>query len=71
MLCTKLELSVQALRENGVEKFRPEGDKFDPNLHEALFELPDPKQEPGTVGAVTKARISFHSLLHTNVSLAH
>lgn len=50
---------MQALRENGVEKFSPEGQKFDPNLHDALFELPDPSKEPGTVGAVTKVRISF------------
>jgi hypothetical protein len=45
---------MQGLRENGVEKSRPLGEKFDPNLHEALFEMPDPSKEPGTIGAVTK-----------------
>ena len=45
---------LQAFRLNGVEPFRPEGEKFDPNQHEALFQLPDPSKEPGTVGVVTK-----------------
>ena len=45
---------VQVFRVNGVEPFRPEGEKFDPNQHEALFQLPDPSKEPGTVGVVTK-----------------
>jgi len=45
---------MQGLRENGVEKSKPLGEKFDPNLHEALFEMPDPSREPGTIGAVTK-----------------
>lgn len=49
--------SGQALKQHGVEKYRPEGDKFDPNLHEALFEMPDPSKQPGTVGAVTKVRM--------------
>ena len=46
--------ALQVLRRNGVEPFRPEGEKFDPNQHEALFQLPDPSKEPGTVGVVTK-----------------
>ena len=49
-------LLLQAFRLNGVEPFRPEGEKFDPNQHEALFQLPDPSKEPGTVGVVTKVR---------------
>lgn len=53
----ELAARSQALRQHGVEKFRPEGAKFDPNLHEALFELPDASKEPGTVGAVTKVRL--------------
>ena len=32
----------------------PLGHSFDPNLHTALFELPDPSKEAGTIGAVTK-----------------
>ena len=48
---------LQAFRLNGVEPFRPEGEKFDPNQHEALFQLPDRSKEPGTVGVVTKVRL--------------
>lgn len=46
---------LQGLRENGVEKLKPMGQEFDPNLHEALFEIPSTGQKAGTVGAVTKA----------------
>lgn len=28
------------------------GDKFDPNVHDALFEYEDPGKEPGCVGQV-------------------
>lgn len=42
------------MKANAVEKIRPLGQKFDPNLHEALFEMPDASKEPGTVGAITK-----------------
>ena len=27
---------------------------MDPNLHEALFDVPNPSQEPGTIAVVTK-----------------
>ncbi len=39
---------------NGVEKYSPLGEKFDPNLHSALFEIPDPSKEPGTIAIVSK-----------------
>src|SRR5262245_2577050 len=32
----------KALEKHGVRKFEPLGEKFDPNLHQAMFELPDP-----------------------------
>jgi len=41
--------------EHGLQKSWPMGEKFDPNLHEALFEVPDPSQEPGTIAHVTAA----------------
>lgn len=47
-------IASQALKQHGVEKFVPLGEQFDPNLHTAFFEMPDPSKEPGTVGAVTK-----------------
>lgn len=45
---------MQALKQNGVEKFSPLGEKFDPNMHSALFQIPDAEKEAGTVVVVTK-----------------
>lgn len=42
-----------------MEKFDSLGEKFDPNMHQALFEMPEPSKEPGTVGAVTKVTSPF------------
>ena len=39
----------KTLNKHGVEELNPAGEKFDPNVHEALFEMPDPSKEPGTV----------------------
>ena len=39
----------KTLNKNGIEELNPVGDKFDPNIHEALFEMPDPSKEAGTV----------------------
>ena len=49
---------MQALMQNGVEKFSPLGEKFDPNMHSALFQLPDAEKEAGTVVVVTKVSLS-------------
>mmetsp|Transcript_8481 Transcript_8481/g.25465 ORF Transcript_8481/g.25465 Transcript_8481/m.25465 type:complete len:287 (+) Transcript_8481:132-992(+) len=43
-----------ALKSNGVSKYDALGEKFDPNLHSALFEIPDTTKPPGTIGVVTK-----------------
>lgn len=37
------------LRKHGIQKLDPMGEHFDPNKHEATFELPQPDKEPGTV----------------------
>ena len=52
----------QAFKQNKVEKFEPaEGDEFDPNLHNALFEVPAPEGQPvGRVAVVTKAGFTLH-----------
>jgi molecular chaperone GrpE len=39
----------------GVKKLEPQGAKFDPNLHEALFEVPDESVAHGTVVQVVEA----------------
>jgi molecular chaperone GrpE len=38
----------------GVKKIEPQGHKFDPNMHEALFEVPDPAQIAGTIVQVVE-----------------
>ena len=40
------------LEKNGVVKINTEGEKFDPNLHEALFNICDPTKETGTIAFV-------------------
>ncbi|KAK3261426.1 hypothetical protein CYMTET_29666 [Cymbomonas tetramitiformis] len=45
---------LQVFKQNQVVRYDPEGDVFDPELHMALFELPDASKEVGTVGAVVK-----------------
>mmetsp|Transcript_530 Transcript_530/g.692 ORF Transcript_530/g.692 Transcript_530/m.692 type:complete len:273 (-) Transcript_530:287-1105(-) len=45
---------TKAFAKNGLTKFGEAGEKFDPNLHEALYEYPDPAKEEGTVGQVMK-----------------
>lgn len=37
------------LKRHGVVKLEPQGKKFDPNMHEALYEVPDPSVPAGTV----------------------
>jgi molecular chaperone GrpE len=43
------------LARHGVKKLEPKGQKFDPNLHEALFEIPDESVPSGTVLQVMEA----------------
>jgi molecular chaperone GrpE len=45
---TEREL-VKALEKNGVRQFTPQGEKFDPNLHQAMFEVPDATVPAGSV----------------------
>lgn len=40
---------LKALEKNGVKKFEPQGEKFDPNLHQAMYEAPDAQEPAGTV----------------------
>jgi molecular chaperone GrpE len=40
------------LKRFNVVQFDPKGEKFDPNLHEAIFTIPDPTKENNTVGEV-------------------
>ena len=42
-------LLLQTLFKYQVKPYDPTGDKFDPNMHEALYQAPVPGKEPGTV----------------------
>ena len=44
-----------ALEKNGVRKFDPAGEKFDPNVHQAMYEVPDPSIPAGTIAQVVQA----------------
>ena len=37
------------LDKTGVKTINPEGEKFDPNFHEAMFEIPSDENEPGII----------------------
>ncbi|KAF7214564.1 grpE protein homolog 1, mitochondrial [Nothobranchius furzeri] len=45
---------------HGLVKLNPEGQKFDPYEHEALFHAPIEGKEPGTVAVVTKVGYKLH-----------
>jgi len=50
---TEREL-LKALEKNGVRQFTPRGEKFDPNVHQAMFEMPDPSVPAGSVVEVVQ-----------------
>lgn len=56
---TKSQL-VKAFNEHGVVEFCQVGDKFDPSLHQALFEIDDNDKEPSTIGQVLKSGFTLH-----------
>lgn len=45
----------KALEKHGIRKIEPRGERFDPNLHQAMFEVPDPSVHAGTVVQVVQA----------------
>ena len=45
----------KTLEKNGVQKIDPQGEKFDPNFHQAMYEMPDPSVPPGTVVQVVQS----------------
>lgn len=45
---TEREL-LKGLEKNGIRQFTPQGEKFDPNLHQAMFEVPDATVPAGSV----------------------
>ena len=51
---TEKEL-LAALERNGVKRMEPKGQKFDPNFHQAIAEVPNTGQPHGTVVDVVQA----------------
>ncbi|MEP9376679.1 nucleotide exchange factor GrpE [Aquabacter sp. CN5-332] len=45
----------KALEKHGIRKLEPKGEKFDPNLHQAMFEVPDESIPAGTVVQVVQS----------------
>jgi molecular chaperone GrpE len=40
---------LKVLNDNGVEVINPEGEKFNPEFHEAMTQIPHPELEPNTI----------------------
>ena len=51
---TERELQ-KVLEKHGVRQFSPVGEKFDPNFHQAMYEIADGSAVPGTVAQVIQA----------------
>jgi molecular chaperone GrpE len=47
-------LFLQVFEKHGLERFNPVGEAFDPNQHQAVYEVDDATQAPGTVAVVLK-----------------
>ena len=62
-----LEMTVQEvtkiMEKHGVKVISPEGEKFDYNLHQAMFEVPTDEAEPGTIMAVAQDGYVLHDRL--------
>jgi molecular chaperone GrpE len=50
---------LAALERHGVKKLQPEGEKFDPNFHQAMFEVPNPDVPANTVVQVVQSGYSI------------
>ena len=50
---TEREL-IKALEKNRIRQFSPQGEKFDPNLHQAMYEVPDASVPAGSVVQVVQ-----------------
>ncbi|KAL6591805.1 hypothetical protein ACP70R_049668 [Stipagrostis hirtigluma subsp. patula] len=50
----------EVFKKFGVEKFDPLNEKFDPNRHSAVFQIPDPSKPSGTVASVVKVGYMLH-----------
>lgn len=51
---------VKAFASAGLAEYGAVGDKFDPSLHDALFEYEDAEKDPGSVGQILKTGYTLH-----------
>ena len=58
-----LRVLLQTLERFGVRRISALGERFDPNLHEAVMAVDDPAQPPGTVTQVVEQGYTIHGRL--------
>lgn len=51
-----LDVVAQVFKKNGLVCYDPQGEAFDPNHHNAVFEVKDSMRPEGTVASVLKVR---------------
>lgn len=51
---TEREL-LNVMERHGIQRVNPKGERFDPNLHQAMFEVPDTSVAEGTIMEVVQA----------------
>ncbi|THG21649.1 hypothetical protein TEA_000278 [Camellia sinensis var. sinensis] len=51
---------AEVLKKYGVEKYDPTNEQFDPNRHNAVFQVPDASKPPDTVAVVLKVGYVLH-----------
>ena len=59
---TEKEL-ISTLERHGIQKIEPMGEKFDPQFHEAMYEIPSTEAENGTVMQVVEVGYVIHGRL--------
>jgi len=58
---TMIEQRILSIfKKHGLTSLQPHGLKFNPNEHQAMFEVPDKSKEPGTVCEVCKVGWKLH-----------
>ncbi|CAN4103980.1 unnamed protein product [Withania somnifera] len=51
---------AEVFKKFGVEKFDPTNEEFDPNKHNAVFQVPDPEKAPGVIAVCLKPGYTLH-----------
>ena len=66
-LMTGVSMTEKALlsvfEKHHIKRIDPMGERMDPHSHEAMFEVPDPSQPPGTIVQVVRAGYRLHDRL--------